>query len=548
MGSQVVRRMRAGSWAIVVTAGSMGAHGGAAEGLVEGGMGGGGPLDTAPLRGHEGAECISAEQRARADAAVEAFFRAHPEMAAGGSTLRGAEVVAQRYPFFPMSGRIYRDLFFNNFVDLNGATGILDWDCTNHTYDGHRGHDVDLRSFGEQAIGVPIFAALDGMVVDTDDGHFDMQTQPSPSAPANFVIIGHGNGQVTYYWHMRNGSVAVLPGQQVKAGQQIGLCASSGYSTGPHLHFETRQSPNVVEPFAGACRAGESGWVDQMAIHRDLFIRDFGVTHESLAGHPGLPWELPRSGQIALSDPLIYLWFMVGNLPANSTWRTRFIRPNGTTAFDSGAILFQGGNPAYRSSWWWQSWNITDLHSIAGSWRIRLDINGVTMIDAPVEARMQRTEDFNRPPAAISISFSPPEPAPEDVVFCVVETDLVHDDPDYDIVRYEYAWWVAGVEVRRVISAGHSDAIPRDAGIAGRVLRCEVTPMDGHTSGPTASAEFVYAPPCFDQNGDGAVNSTDLSILLGVWGTGGGAADLNGDDVVNSTDLALLLASWGACG
>ncbi len=48
-----------------------------------------------------------------------------------------------------------------------------------------------------------------------------------------------------------------------------------------------------------------------------------------------------------------------------------------------------------------------------------------------------------------------------------------------------------------------------------------------------------------DLNGDGLINSTDLAILLGSWGVGGGSADFNSDGVTNAADLALLLGSWG---
>lgn len=51
-----------------------------------------------------------------------------------------------------------------------------------------------------------------------------------------------------------------------------------------------------------------------------------------------------------------------------------------------------------------------------------------------------------------------------------------------------------------------------------------------------------------DINGDGAIDSLDLALLLGSWGAAGSNADLNGDGSVGSPDLALLLNGWGACG
>jgi len=50
-----------------------------------------------------------------------------------------------------------------------------------------------------------------------------------------------------------------------------------------------------------------------------------------------------------------------------------------------------------------------------------------------------------------------------------------------------------------------------------------------------------------DLDGDGAVGSSDLSILLGNWGASGGPADHTGDGADGSADLAELLGAWGAC-
>lgn len=59
-----------------------------------------------------------------------------------------------------------------------------------------------------------------------------------------------------------------------------------------------------------------------------------------------------------------------------------------------------------------------------------------------------------------------------------------------------------------------------------------------------------FSPPAAcvgDLNSDGSVSAADLALLLGAWGTAGGAADLNGDGVVAASDLALLLGAWGDC-
>jgi murein DD-endopeptidase MepM/ murein hydrolase activator NlpD len=60
------------------------------------------------------------------------------------------------------------------------------------------------------------------------------------------VEIDHGNGLSTRYGHLSEIEASV--GQSVKVGQVIGRLGSSGRSTGPHLHYETRIDGEAVDP------------------------------------------------------------------------------------------------------------------------------------------------------------------------------------------------------------------------------------------------------------------------------------------------------------
>ena len=102
----------------------------------------------------------------------------------------------------------------------------------------HAGLDIGAAG------GSPIVAAGDGRVVAAGwAGGYGRE-----------VRIAHGGGMVSLYGHMSE--IVAAPGSYVRQGQLIGYVGSSGLSTGPHVHFEVRQSGQPVNPlsvrFAGA--------------------------------------------------------------------------------------------------------------------------------------------------------------------------------------------------------------------------------------------------------------------------------------------------------
>lgn len=62
----------------------------------------------------------------------------------------------------------------------------------------------------------------------------------------NLVTVRHENGYETRYAHLS--AVTVKTGDTVQPGQQIGAVGSTGYSTGPHLHFEVRHEGKSIDP------------------------------------------------------------------------------------------------------------------------------------------------------------------------------------------------------------------------------------------------------------------------------------------------------------
>lgn len=67
-------------------------------------------------------------------------------------------------------------------------------------------------------------------------------------ASGNYVTLSHGNGVYTTYCHMVYGSVKVKVGDIVEEGQVIGKKETTGYSTGPHLHYGVKVNGSWVDP------------------------------------------------------------------------------------------------------------------------------------------------------------------------------------------------------------------------------------------------------------------------------------------------------------
>lgn len=94
----------------------------------------------------------------------------------------------------------------------------------------HQGVDIPLST------GDPVYATFTGQV----------RVSRYSKGYGNLVIIRHENGLETFYGHLSERKVEV--GDWVNAGQVIGLGGSTGRSTGPHLHYETRYQGFSFDP------------------------------------------------------------------------------------------------------------------------------------------------------------------------------------------------------------------------------------------------------------------------------------------------------------
>jgi hypothetical protein len=107
---------------------------------------------------------------------------------------------------------------------------ISGWTFHDPRNPGHIGLDIAARMWD------PIVAVADGVVVFAEWG----------GGYGNLVIVEHGDDWRSYYAHLTE--IVVEVGQEVRQGELLGGAGTTGYSTGPHLHFEIRYKGRPVDP------------------------------------------------------------------------------------------------------------------------------------------------------------------------------------------------------------------------------------------------------------------------------------------------------------
>ena len=118
------------------------------------------------------------------------------------------------------------------FILPTGSSRVSGWYFRDPRNPGHIGLDYACR------LGDPIYAADNGVVTIAGwNGGYGILAE-----------VNHGNGFVTRYGHFSD--IVVGCGQAVYQGQLLGYCGSTGWSTGPHLHFEIRYNGIPQDPQA----------------------------------------------------------------------------------------------------------------------------------------------------------------------------------------------------------------------------------------------------------------------------------------------------------
>lgn len=248
----------------------------------------------------------------------------------------------------PIDCTLGADCFIQQYADHDPGPDAQDYRCGGAAYDGHDGTDFRLPDKTAQAKGVAVRAAAPGVVKAIRDGEpdFDVGTFDKSKVKdiecGNGVVVDHADGWQTQYCHMRQGSIAVKPGDPVEAGATLGLVGQSGNAAFIHLHLTVRQNGTALDPFApgaSACNAADDGaaslWrADDRAA---LAYRGPQVINAGFAPGPVDDDAIERGGIPAplAGSPALVFYARAINLKAGDVQALKLTAPDGTVLAES---------------------------------------------------------------------------------------------------------------------------------------------------------------------------------------------------------------------
>lgn len=268
----------------------------------------------------------------------------------------------------------------SNFVDLNSEfpDQITDYTCGTRSYDlesgyNHAGTDFFTWPFSWIKMAdddVEIVAAASGVIVAKSDGNDDRSCSFNGSN-WNAVYVRHADGSVAWYGHMKkNSTTEKAVGEQVEAGEFLGIVGSSGNSTGPHLHFELQDSDgNIVDPFKGECNAIEKSLWE---VQRDYYDSSVNAVRTHGAGPvfnscptPAIP---NLKDAFLQGDQIVNAGYYRDQLEGQTSFYS-VIMPSGNTLWNWSHALSEV--PHYAASYWWWS-NQLPADAELGVWKYQI--------------------------------------------------------------------------------------------------------------------------------------------------------------------------------
>ncbi len=229
--------------------------------------------------------------------------------------------------------------YIQQYMDRDPGAAFTDYQCRGLSYDGHKGTDFALPTRADMEAGVNVVAAADGRVRGFRDGMPDTGYRKETAAEiegkecGNGVVLVHPGGWETQYCHMKNGSIAIRNGAEVKAGDVLGQIGQSGRAEFPHLHLSVRQGGKPVDPFdpdgtLTCATPGDSTLWAETPVYAPGGVVDVGLT-EAIPAYDDVKAGVAAAKTLAPDAPaLVVFGFTFGTLK-DDVLRLEIIGPDG---------------------------------------------------------------------------------------------------------------------------------------------------------------------------------------------------------------------------
>lgn len=153
-------------------------------------------------------------------------------------TLKGMSFFKAKTSIFRVSvGDVRKTDYDEDYVyDLPYAKGKMF--MVNQGYNGNQTHQSQNALDFNLPEGTEVFAAREGIVASVKQNSISVCPDKSCAKQGNYIKIIHSDGTVAEYYHLKYNGAKVKMGDKVEKGQIIGLSGNTGWSYGPHLHFD----------------------------------------------------------------------------------------------------------------------------------------------------------------------------------------------------------------------------------------------------------------------------------------------------------------------
>ncbi|MEQ8707517.1 MAG: M23 family metallopeptidase [Rhodospirillales bacterium] len=244
---------------------------------------------------------------------------------------------------FPLDCSVATNCVPLTYVDHLPGPGVRDYKCGLNAREQSGLTHIALQSLADVDRSIPVLAAAPGKVRGTRDGIRDEGPEyrdadgKSPPFCGNAVEILHQGGWISRYCHMREGSILVKAGDDLKPGNVIGYAGWSGNAPMPGLGFRLKQEQTVLDPFNGkpageSCTTtGESLWSGlppSLSDYRDIIVIDAGFSSTPQPLLPDIIRGYHRQSSLPVTAPSLVFWVLIGNVRPGEQRTLQIVGPD----------------------------------------------------------------------------------------------------------------------------------------------------------------------------------------------------------------------------